>query len=387
MENKLTVFFYGMTEESKENTQKTVESDERFEWVGNADNVDDAIKKVTFIKPNILMIEISDVSAIETTANIISLIKSKGFKPYTVLLIKKGMTYNMKKLLQEGASDFVYLSLNAQTLSQIYETYKNAQLKSDPFLASKKNIGETKVISFFSPKGGVGKTFLALNVAAGLAGFIKKRVLYLDLSFPYSDVPILLDVSTNNKNLYDLMIFLEENPEKSPKEYILEIEDLGFSLVLPPRSLIETAHILSNLPELKQIIQILRTYFDWTVIDLPPKYYDFLPIIFQVADENFAVITAEGESAVLLQQFKEEMMAQGVSMNFKTILNRNNPKVHQIIGKEWRVLAPDGMFTSIADDPLEAGVASNSGELTIARNTKSLLKKDLLKLVKLITQV
>ena len=387
MNRKVEVFFYGASENSISENKQIIEENSIFEWVGGSSNPEETIKKFTFLNPDILIIDIEDVSSIETAAQIIRTIKSTGAKPHIVLLIKKGMTYNMKKLMLEGANDFVYSPLNQQTLSAIYETFQNSKAKIESFVMNRKDISKTKVISFFSPKGGVGKTFLALNVAAGLANFLNSKVLYLDLSFPYSDVPIVLDISPNHKNLYDLMIFLEENPNKNPNEYIVEIEDLGFSLILPPRSLIETSYIISHIHELKQTIQILRTYFDWTVIDLPPRYYDVFSVIFDITNENFGIITSEGESAVLLQQFKEEMMAQGIPLNMKVILNRKNPKIHKIIGNEWRALVPEGIFAEVEDDPLEAGIANNIGELVIARNTKSKLKKDIIKLIKMISEI
>lgn len=387
MEEKITVFMFALNEDSVITTREVIEENNNFEWIGNTNDKNECIKKCLFIKPKILFIDISDIQVSEIAAEIIGELKSRGLKIFSVLLIKKGMTYNMRKLIQEGANDFIYSPLNNQTLMSVYETYLNTYSKLDKFKEHQRDISSTKVISFFSPKGGVGKTFISLNVAAGLASLLNKRVLFVDLSFPYSDVPIILNISTNNKNIYDLMIFLEQNPNKSPQDYLLEIEDLGFYITLPPRSLIETSYIISHIHELKQTLQILRTYFDWTIIDLPPRYYDIIPIVFELTNENFGIITPEGETAVMLQQFHEELMAQGLSINMKVILNRNNRKIIEVIGKEWRLLVPQGIFAEIEDDPLEAGIANNLGELAITRKSKSKLNSDLIKLVQKISQI
>ena len=385
-EKEVGIYLYGLSETNLDAYRDLFEEHPKFNLLGSTTVLTEAIKKVSFLNPDIVLIDLYDISFLDDVTEFLELIKERKLNTYVVLAIKKGMTYNLKKILQLGIKDFVYSPLNEDVLESIYTTYINFLSRGNQNRGIKKNIEDTKVISFFSPKGGVGKTYIALNVAAGLAHIYGKKVLYLDLSFPYSDLPAILNVSPNLKNLYDLIIYLEDNPHKDPNDYILSLSKLKFSIILPPRSLIETSYILSHIAELKQTINIVRSYFDITIIDLSPRYYDqFLPV-FELANDNFGIVTAEGSTAILLNQFKEEMLTQGISLNIKVIYNRKNQKVLKPIAKEWRYINQQGIFTEITDDPIEASLSNNLGEFTILRHTTSKTKKDLVNLVKLIIQ-
>ena len=385
-EKKIGIYLYGLNEANLDTYRNLFEEHPKFDLLGSTTVLIEAVKKVSFLNPDAVVIDLYDISFLDDVTEFLELIKERNLNIYVVLVIKKGMTYNLKKILQLGIKDFVYSPLNEDVLDSIYTTYMNFLSRGGQDREVKKKIEDTKIISFFSPKGGVGKTYIALNVAAGLAHIYDKKVLYLDLSFPYSDLPAILNVSPNLKNLYDLMIYLEDNPHKNPDDYILSLNKLKFSIILPPRSLIETSYVLSHIAELKQTINIVRSYFDITIIDLSPRYYDqFLPV-FELANDNFGIITAEGSTAILLNQFREEMLTQGISLNIKVIYNRKNQKVLKPIAKEWRYINQQGIFTEITDDPIEASLSNNLGEFTILRRTNSKTKKDLVNLVKLIIQ-
>ena len=64
------------------------------------------------------------------------------------------------------------------------------------------------VAAVFSPKGGVGRTTISVNlaVAAAQAG---KRVALVDASFQFGDVGVLLNLNPRNKSIADLAAELQ----------------------------------------------------------------------------------------------------------------------------------------------------------------------------------
>src|SRR5258706_553755 len=59
------------------------------------------------------------------------------------------------------------------------------------------------VIAVFSPKGGVGRTTIGVNLAVA-AATLGRKVALVDASFQFGDVGVLLNLSPRNKSIADL---------------------------------------------------------------------------------------------------------------------------------------------------------------------------------------
>ena len=73
---------------------------------------------------------------------------------------------------------------------------------------------EGRVLTVFSPKGGVGKTVLATSLATQIARRAGRRVLLVDLDLQFGDAAIMMGVEPE-KTIYDLVMTTGElDPEK-----------------------------------------------------------------------------------------------------------------------------------------------------------------------------
>ena len=138
---------------------------------------------------------------------------------------------------------------------------------------SKLKIG--KIIAIANQKGGVGKTTTTLNLGAALAEKGKK-ILLVD-SDPQSSLTIScgIEMKKLEKSLYDAMKVKNGKSEDFVKEIIVGTKidnvDLFPSNIDLSVAEIEMTNIISWERILKSILDPLKNYYDYVLIDCPPS--------------------------------------------------------------------------------------------------------------------
>ncbi|MGY2874566.1 pilus assembly protein CpaE [Marmoricola sp. URHA0025 HA25] len=144
------------------------------------------------------------------------------------------------------------------------------------------------VITVFSPKGGVGKTTVAVNIAVALSGTGAARVCLVDLDLAFGDVAITLQLI----------------PEHTIAEAVGTEEHLDFSLLETLLTRHENCSILAapTHPEgkdrvspalIRRILRVLRRHFDYIIIDTSPSFDDQVLHAFDETDECILVATLD----------------------------------------------------------------------------------------------
>jgi pilus assembly protein CpaE len=145
--------------------------------------------------------------------------------------------------------------------------------------------GSCRVVAVFSPKGGVGKTTIAFNLAVAL-GQIGVRTCLIDGSLQYGDLRALLKVPQDVPSILDLPT---DRIQEADLQEVLWHDPAGVDILLaPPR--VEMAEMVSA-RDVERTISILRRLYKAVVIDTPTNLSEVTLAFLDASDLILSIVT------------------------------------------------------------------------------------------------
>ena len=172
------------------------------------------------------------------------------------------------------------------------------------------------MVSLFSPKGGVGRTTLAYNLAVALAG--EHKVCLVDGSLQFSDLRGLLRVPATAPSIVNLPT---DRIREADMADVMWKDPAGVDILLaPPR--VEMAEMVT-VRDIEKALSILRQLYDFIVVDTRAALSDDVLVFLDSSDLILQVLTYDAMAIRSLAMAAEAFDAIGYpSSKLATILNR-----------------------------------------------------------------
>jgi pilus assembly protein CpaE len=176
------------------------------------------------------------------------------------------------------------------------------------------------VIAVFSPKGGVGRTTIAVNMALAAATELGKSVVLMDGSFQFGDVGVLLNLNPKNKSIADLVPELEAGEVESLDTFVIN-HSAGVRVLLAPPSP-EMAELITP-TAVKRVLEALRVQHDLVIVDCTSSFNETTLAILDAADTVLTILSLEITSIKNMRLFLEVADQLGYEHGkVKLVLNR-----------------------------------------------------------------
>src|SRR4051794_19049712 len=234
-----------------------------------------------------------------------------------------------------------------------------------------------QLITVFSPKGGVGKTTLAVNLAVALSDGGARKVCIVDLDLAFGDVAITLQLFPA-RTIADA-VHLESGLDFAVLEPLLtNYHDQLWALVAPVQPDAKDAIPASMVG---RILSLLKSNFDYVVVDTSPSFDEYVLAAIDETDELMLVTTLDVPTLKNVKVAVETLDLLNFPRSQRhLVLNRADDKVGLSADKVESTLA----MSIVGAIPTSSQVAhaTNSGEPIVSAQPKHPVSQAVAKLAR-----
>ena len=336
MPDQIRVLIVDDIPETRDHLSKLLGFEADIDVVGSAASGREAIEIARSLKPDIVLMDINmpDMDGISATERLASEVPTAA----VVMMSVQGEADYLRRSMLAGAREFLVKPFSSDELTaSIRQVHTREREKMSRIAVASPAAGAPpaggsaahstredqepgRVVAVFGPKGGVGRTTLAVNLAVAAATELGQRTCLVDASFQFGDVGVLLNLNPKNKSIADVIPELEHGDLESLETFVIN-HSAGIRVLLAPPSP-EMAELITPAGA-KAMVEALRLDNDLVVIDCMSSFNDTTLAILDQADIVLTMLSLEITSIKNIRLFLEvaEQLGYG-SDKVRLVLNR-----------------------------------------------------------------
>lgn len=248
-----TVFVLDKNENSREIIKSFIEN---LDFVNEVKLYDDFTRGYEDIKQSenpIVILDISeDFAGLDEIAGKLKLVTSK-----IIITSVNYSTNTIIKALRLGAKEFLPKPVLREDLVRVLSMLASIYPENE--------VSQSKIITVYSNKGGIGKTTIAVNLAAELAKVTKDKVALVDLNLQLGDISTFLNLNPP----FDVNYVIRRLIDKEENILIKGFEkykDLSLYVLSDPSYIEQSESITTQ--QITTLFSALKKVFPYIVVDM-----------------------------------------------------------------------------------------------------------------------
>ncbi len=392
MADQIRVLVVDDIPETRDHLTKLLGFESDIDVVGSAASGREALEMAVRLNPDVVLMDINmpDMDGIAATEQLSSAVPAAA----VVMMSVQGEADYLRRSMLAGAREFLVKPFSSDELTasirqvSARERDKQSRMAAAPAATSGGGArvagGQREsglVVAVFSPKGGVGRTTVAVNLAVAAATELGQRVVIMDGSFQFGDVGVLLDLNPKSKSIADLVPEIEAagGEIESIDTFVID-HTSGVRVLLAPPSP-EMAELVTA-SGVRKVLATLRATHDLVVVDCAAFFNDTTLAILDVADVILTMLSLEITSIKNMRLFLEVAEQLGYeSGKVRLVLNRADSAlgirvadVEHSIGRK--------VDETIVSDGRSVVYALNRGVPFFLSNREAQVSQDILRLAR-----
>ncbi len=394
MADNIRVLIVDDIAETRSHLAKLLSFEGDIEVVGSAASGGEALDMGVRLTPDVVLMDINmpDIDGISATEQL----ALRAPRVAVIMMSVQGEADYLRRSMLAGAREFLVKPFSSDELTasirQVCQRERDKMSRIGPLtaapaagsshssLSTRSEPGQ--LIAVFSPKGGVGRTTIAANVAIAAAADVGKKVILVDGSFQFGDIGVLLNLNPKNKTIADLVPELEGGDPESLDPYIINHSSGIRVLLAPPTP--EMAELVT-VNAVRRALELLRMQADLVIVDCMSSFSDTTLMILDEADTILTILSLEITSIKNMRLFLEVADHLGYPAGkIRLVLNRADaalgirvPDVEQSIGRK--------VDHTIVSDGRSVVYALNRGVPFYLSNREAPVSQDILKIAQAIS--
>jgi pilus assembly protein CpaE len=293
--------------------------------VGTAASGPEALAMAPDLLPDVVLMDINmpGMDGIATTEQMATRAPGAAI----VMMSVQGEADYLRRSMLAGAREFLVKPFSSDELCdsirQVYAREREKQTVIAPMLPAvvkQPTVGDEpgQVISVFSPKGGVGRTTIAVNLAVAMAE-MGSSVALMDASFQFGDVGVLFNMNPKNKSVADVLADIN-NGDIDALDTTLVHHTTGVDVLLAPPTP-EMSELVTP-DHVRAIVQRLAATHRHVVIDCWPLFQDPTLVLLDQSSVILVLVTLEITNIKNIRLFLSLADQLGYTDKLRLVLNR-----------------------------------------------------------------
>ncbi len=278
-----------------QNVQKLLRFEPAIQVVAAASGGQEAIAKAMQVRPTVVLMDINlrDMDGLKAAEEILRVVNTN----VVMMSVQSDREY-FQRAFRIGARGFLVKPFTSDELIEAilrlpYHPPTGPEPDQPQFMR--------RIITVYSPKGGVGRSVIAANLAIALRQQLNAKVLLVDANLATGDEHVILNMTGNASidDLRDAPVIDEDLIEST----VLRHEPSGIGLLRAP--ITPDSALAYDADVMKAILLELRDRFDYMVIDADSSYSETTRATLEMATVILTITTLEVTTINRVGQFFE----------------------------------------------------------------------------------
>ena len=251
--------------ERREQMRTALMTGSAVEVVGAARDGAEVLRLAHALRPDIVLLA-EDLPPADGFAAAEELTAS-GLPLQTILVCAENSDRDLRRAMRAGAREVICRTAGSTELGAAIQSVYAEHLRRSSASSAATSPALGKVIAVSGAKGGIGKTTLAVNLAAALAADTGEPTVLVDLYTQFGDAALLLNIFPR-RTLADLVQVDLADLDAALAEDYLERHPCGLKLLAGASAPLPLDALAPDF--LEHLLQLLRCDYAYVVLDVPP---------------------------------------------------------------------------------------------------------------------
>lgn len=380
---KIKVILADDNKNTRSSIRKLLELDDDIDIVAEAANGREVLEKVEIMEPDIVIMDVRmpELDGFEAAQNI-----SLHYPNVSVIMISvNDEPQNFKRAMMAGAKEYLVKPLSPEelnsTVKQVAELNRKrvAGWKPQPEDSRSYTSGKpNRLVTVFSPKGGVGKSIVCANLAAAMAQRYEKQIGLIDLDIQFGDIGILMDLNPR-KTISELMQEGDSFNRELLEDYLYERN--GVNILAAPNKP-ELAELVTP-HGVEEILKLCRDIYTYTFVDTPSFMNDITLSALEMSDLILLLISLDLSTIKNVKKGINILHSLQLLSKTRLVLNHSSG-VSGIEARDVEKVLDMKVQAEIPNDGKVVITSVNQGIPFVKMNPKAAVSKGIMNILKLL---